>query len=107
MFSFYKKHNNQLYNITATPVLNIPFIAVPLPTSKDKHQLENANYYKKKDCCWIIEQSSFKEKIDETLNDIIEEKKDYLKKKNNLKKLNYQNTWINVNQKILKSLNEN
>ena len=73
-------------------VLNIPFIAVPLPTSKDNHQLENANYYKKKDCCWIIEQSSFKEKIEETLNDIIEEKKDYLKKKNNLKKLNYQNT---------------
>ena len=88
-------------------VLNIPFIAVPLPTSKDNHQLENANYYKKKDCCWIIEQSSFKEEIEETLNDIIEEKKDYLKKKNNLKKLNYQNTWINVNQKILKSLNEN
>ena len=29
-------------------VLNIPFIAVPLPTSKDNHQLENANYYKKK-----------------------------------------------------------
>ena len=88
-------------------VLNIPFIAVPLPSSKDSHQLENANYYKKKDCCWIIEQSSFKEKIEETLNNIIEEKKDYLKKKNNLKKLNYQNTWINVNQKILKSLNEN
>ena len=88
-------------------VLNIPFIAVPLPTSKDNHQLENANYYKKKDCCWIIEQSGFKEKIEETLNDIIEEKKDYQKKKNNLKKLNYQNTWINVNQKILKSLNEN
>ena len=88
-------------------VLNIPFIAVPLPTSKDNHQLENANYYKKKDCCWIIEQSSFKEKIEKTLNDIIEKKKDYLEKKNNLKKLNYQNTWINVNQKILKSLNEN
>ena len=29
-------------------LLNIPFIAVPLPTSKDNHQLENANFYKKK-----------------------------------------------------------
>ena len=28
-------------------------------------------------------------------------------KKNNLKKLNYQNTWNNVNQKILKIINEN
>ena len=35
-------------------VLNIPFIAVPLPTSKDNHQSKNANFYKNKDCCWII-----------------------------------------------------
>ena len=27
-------------------------------------------------------------------------------KKNNLKKLNYQNNWNNVNQKILKIINE-
>ena len=32
---------------------------------------------------------------------------DYLEKKENLKKLNYQNTWINVNQKILSEINEN
>jgi len=38
---------------------------------------------------------------------IISNKKDYLKKKQNLKKLNYQNYWINVNQKILKVINEN
>ncbi len=88
-------------------VLNIPFIAVPLPTSKDNHQLENANYYEKKNCCWVIEQSNFEEKIEETLNNILEEKKDYFEKKDNLKKLNYQNTWVNVNQKILESLNEN
>ena len=29
--------------------LNIPFIAVPLPSSKDNHQFENANFYKDKD----------------------------------------------------------
>ena len=34
-------------------------------------------------------------------------KKINLKKKDNLKKLNYQNTWINVNQKILDNVNEN
>ena len=31
----------------------------------------------------------------------------YMTKKNNLQKLNYQNTWNNVNQKILKIINEN
>ena len=34
-------------------VINIPFIAVPLPTSKDNHQFENASFYKNNDCCWI------------------------------------------------------
>ena len=88
-------------------VLNIPFIAVPLPTSKDNHQFENANFYKNKDWCWILDQKFFDEKIEELLKDIFENKTDFIKKKENLKKLNYQNTWINVNQKILKSINEN
>tara|TARA_Y100001970_G_C14203047_1_gene842306 strand:- start:196 stop:1260 length:1065 start_codon:yes stop_codon:yes gene_type:complete len=88
-------------------VLNIPFIAVPLPTSKDNHQLENANFYKNIECCWLIEQSYFDEQIENLLSDILNNKSDYLKKKENLKKLNYQNSWINVNQKILKVINEN
>ena len=88
-------------------VINTPFIAIPLPTSKDNHQFENANFYKKKDCCWIIEQNDFEEKIQDILYNLIREKSDYFNKKENLKKLNYQNTWINVNQKILRVLNEN
>ena len=88
-------------------VLNIPFIAVPLPSSKDNHQFENANFYKNKNCCWIIEQNYFDEKIEEILKDIFDNKSNYFEKKENLKKLNYQNTWINVNQKILRSINEN
>ena len=88
-------------------VLNIPFIAVPLPTSRDNHQFENAYFYKKNDCCWLIEQMYFKEKIGEVLEAIFEKKSDYLKKKENLKKLNYQNTWIGVNQKILGAIDEN
>jgi len=88
-------------------VMNVPFIAVPLPTSKDNHQFENANFYKNKDCCWLIEQTYFKEEIEETLNKIFDNKTNYLQKKENLKKLNYQNTWNNVNQKILEVINEN
>ena len=88
-------------------VMNVPFIAVPLPTSKDNHQFENADFYKNKDCCWLIEQANFDEKIEEILNEIFDNKTNYLQKKENLKKLNYQNTWNNVNQKILKVINEN
>ncbi len=87
--------------------LNTPFIAVPLPSSKDNHQFENANYYKNKNCCWIMEQKYFDDKIEDFLENILDNKSDYLEKKQNLKRLNYQNTWINVNQKILKNINEN
>ncbi len=88
-------------------VLNIPFIATPLPTSVDDHQKENAKYYQRNNCCWIVEQETFDDKIEDVLIEILENKKEYQKKKENLKKLNYQNTWINVNQKILWIINGN
>ena len=119
IFSFNKNFENIIHQsdlcitragastLAELSVLNIPFIAVPLPTSKDNHQYENANFYKDKDCCWIMDQKFFDEKIEEFLKDIFENKTNFTKKKENLKKLNYQNTWINVNQKILKAVNEN
>tara|TARA_Y100000816_G_scaffold146848_1_gene104201 strand:+ start:725 stop:1789 length:1065 start_codon:yes stop_codon:yes gene_type:complete len=119
VFSFEKNFDKILYQtdlcitragastLAELSILNIPFIAIPLPTSKDNHQLENANFYKENDCCWLIEQHLFEEKIEDCLRCIFEKKEDFMKKKENLKKLNFQNTWINVNQKIFKILNEN
>ena len=88
-------------------ILNTPFIAIPLPSSKDNHQFENANFYESKGCCWIIEQGLFDEKIEQLIRNIFKKKSVFLEKKENLKKLNYQNTWINVNQKIIKTIDEN
>ena len=88
--------------------LNIPFIAVPLPNSKDNHQFENAKYYRDKDCCWVIDQMNFnKQKFEDLLLDLFKNKDDFYKKKKNLENLNYQNTWNNVNQNLLKIINEN
>jgi UDP-N-acetylglucosamine--N-acetylmuramyl-(pentapeptide) pyrophosphoryl-undecaprenol N-acetylglucosamine transferase len=85
-----------------------PFIAIPLPSSKDNHQLENANYYKDKGCCWVIDQINFdKKKFEDLLLNILSNKDEILIKKNNLEKLNYQNTWNNVNQNLLNIINEN
>ena len=89
-------------------LLSIPFVAIPLPSSKDNHQYENAKFYKDQDCCWIIDQKSFdNQKFENFLFELINKKDDYLTKKNNLQKLNFQNTWNNVNQKILDIFNEN
>ena len=87
--------------------LNVPFIAVPLPSSKDNHQFENANFYFKKKCCWVIEQNVLENNLEQILGEIFQNKTDFVEKKENLKKLNYQNSWNNVNQKILKIINEN
>jgi UDP-N-acetylglucosamine--N-acetylmuramyl-(pentapeptide) pyrophosphoryl-undecaprenol N-acetylglucosamine transferase len=88
--------------------LNLPFIAIPLPTSKDNHQFQNAKYYENKNCCWIIDQNNFDQlKFDDLLLDILKNSNDFIMKKNNLENLNYQNTWNNVNQNLLKIINEN
>ena len=85
-----------------------PFIAIPLPSSKDNHQLENANYYKNKGCCWVINQINFdKIKFEDLLLKILNNKNEILLKKTNLEKLNYQNTWNDVNQNLLNIINEN
>lgn len=88
-------------------VSNIPFLAIPLPSAKDNHQFENAIYYEKRGCCWVLSQKLIEEKIEAVLLEIIGNKNDYLKKKDNLKNFNYQNTWNDVNQKILEHINEN
>ena len=85
-----------------------PFIAIPLPSSMDNHQLENANYYKIKGCCWVLDQIKFdKKNFEELLLNIINNKEEIMVKINNLEKLNSQNSWNNVNQNLLNIINEN
>ena len=36
--------------------LRIPFVAVPLPSSIDNHQLKNAKYFNEKNYCFLLEQ---------------------------------------------------
>jgi UDP-N-acetylglucosamine--N-acetylmuramyl-(pentapeptide) pyrophosphoryl-undecaprenol N-acetylglucosamine transferase len=89
-------------------LLNIPFVAIPLPTSKDNHQFQNANYYKNKNCCWIVNQTNFDQlEFENLLINILKNEDDFIKKKKNLENLNYQNSWNNVNQNLLKIINEN
>ena len=88
--------------------LNLPCVAIPLPTSKDNHQFENAFFYNKIGCNWVLNQNeSNAEVIANKLVNIIVNKDEYLLKKKNMKNFCYQNTWNNINQKIISVINEN
>ena len=88
--------------------LNLPCVVIPLPTSKDNHQFENAFFYNKIGCNWILNQNEINdESVANKLINIIDNKDEYLDKKINMKNFSYQNTWNNINQKIISVINEN
>tara|TARA_B100000795_G_C22732442_1_gene411942 strand:+ start:138 stop:1208 length:1071 start_codon:yes stop_codon:yes gene_type:complete len=88
--------------------LNLPHVAIPLPTAKDNHQFENANFYNKIGCNWILNQNITDEtSIESIIINIIDNKNEYQEKQNNMKNFSYQNSWNNINQKIKLVINEN
>ena len=88
--------------------LNLPCVAIPLPTSKDNHQFENAFFYNKIGCNWILNQNEINdEAVTNKLFNIIDNKDEFLVKKINMKNFSCQNTWNNINQKIISVINEN
>jgi UDP-N-acetylglucosamine--N-acetylmuramyl-(pentapeptide) pyrophosphoryl-undecaprenol N-acetylglucosamine transferase len=79
-----------------------------LLTAKDNHQFENAFFYNQHGCNWILNQNEINDKnLTEKLLNIIDNKDEYLSKKMNMKNFSYQNTWNNINQKIISTIDEN
>ena len=120
LFSFDKSLHNKLnlYDLAITrsgastiselAYSSIPFIAVPFPFAKDDHQYFNAKYYFDKNCCWLFEQKDFDEKkIINLISELVKDERKYREKKENIIKFSYQNTWNNINQKLLALINEN
>ncbi len=88
--------------------LNLPFIAIPFPYAKDNHQFYNALFYEKLNCCWMLNQSSdFSEKLYSLISSIILNKNDLKEKIDAMKKISYENSWNNINQKLIDIINEN
>ena len=88
--------------------LNLPHVAIPLPSSKDNHQFENANFYNEIGCNWILNQNTTNEdKMVSFLTNIIENKKEYNERLIKMKNFSYQNSWNNINLKINSIINQN
>jgi UDP-N-acetylglucosamine--N-acetylmuramyl-(pentapeptide) pyrophosphoryl-undecaprenol N-acetylglucosamine transferase len=63
---------------------------------------------KDKGCCWVLDQKTLShDNLLEFLLNILNNKSALFDKKSNLKKLNYNNSWLNINQKLLRVIDEN
>ncbi len=87
--------------------LGIPFISIPFPYATDNHQFLNTKRYLDLNCCWILEEKNFiSGDIYKIINKIMLNKNEYILKKNNLEKLSDNNTWEDINKKIIKYFND-
>ena len=94
--------------ISELSYLNIPFVAIPFPYAKDNHQYYNAEFYEKKQCCWLIMQKDINENnFINLLTNIFENQNEYFSKKNNLIRLTKEDTWEKNKARLTKLINEN
>ena len=86
--------------------VNLPFIAIPLPSSMDNHQYYNAKYFEDRGCCWLVDQNQFDpEKFKKLIADILSNDKEKLKEKiKNIKLLNKDHVLNNFEEIIIKYL---
>ena len=64
-----------------TSILNIPFITIPLPGSKDEHQFYNAKFFEEKGFCWIYDQNIKNDNLSGLLRKILSDDNEYFEKK--------------------------
>ncbi len=84
----------------------VPFVAVPLPTSADNHQLKNAMYYEKNHYSYLIEERLLNERLPELLKKINENRSvlDSIKKKQS--QYSDKSVYENVDREIEQIINE-
>jgi len=81
--------------------LNIPFLAIPFPYSKDDHQFFNADYFFKKNLCWLRRENEIDTPfLYDFLKNLITNKNLILEKKKNMSDF-YKHINLNENLEIL------
>ena len=68
MLFYYKKANLVITRSGSSVIAELincqlPFIAIPLETSADNHQLLNANYFKKRGLCYLLRENEIERKL--------------------------------------------
>ena len=109
--NFYSKANLVITRSGASVLaelinINIPFIAIPLPTSADNHQYKNAEFYAKKGYGYLLEEKDIKNKLYDLITLILRDKSLIKKILSNQSQYSDINIFKNLNIQIEKVLNE-
>ena len=84
----------------------IPFIAVPLPSSVDNHQLKNAIYYEKNGYSYLIEEKDLNTKLFELIKKISEDPSLLSQIISQQRQYSDKSVYQNIDQQINKIINE-
>jgi len=83
--------------------LGVPFVAIPYPFAKDNHQYQNAIYYEKKGCCWVLEQKNLSfNNLKEMLIKILDNNIELSLKRENMFKNDSKNTLLKIEKEMEK-----
>ena len=86
--------------------LRIPFIAIPLPSSADNHQFKNANYFKEKRYCFLLEERLVPDKLFEILVDLNKNERKLFLMKERMTEHSDKDTFSKIKKLIERILNE-
>ena len=84
----------------------IPFIAVPLPTSADNHQIKNAIYYKNRGYGYLVEEKDLNDKLYSLIKSIYEDKSFIKNILENQRQYSDKNIFKNINSYIKNIIDE-
>ena len=85
---------------------NIPFIAVPLPSSADNHQLKNAKFYENKSYSLLIEEKDLKLKLLKVIKNINNNDSILNKITENQRQHSDKNVYENIDEILKEIINE-
>ena len=86
--------------------INIPFISVPLPSSKDNHQYKNAKFYENRGCGYLLEEKDVKGKLYDLILSLYKDKSLIKNIISNQRQYSDKEIFRNLNNKIEQLINE-